>query len=204
MTLSFRRDHANNVRTLTIQQKTHIGFALVTTLLAVLCGTIIWESFRQYRQENADLQSFEFIHGAMFAANLLSAERGPTNDLLVRVQNDDATKMRNLLAARDRSDQALTHFRADIGQVAALDDRERGNLLHALDAVRVTLADARAEVDALAARPLASRTVRDIRHAQARLFRVVDTVSLLIDGAMTDTAMRDPSHVGRDPAGAVS
>lgn len=196
MTLSFHRDHANNVRTLTIQQKTHIGFALVTTLLAVLCGTIIWGSFRQYRQENADLQSFEFIHGTMVAANLLSAERGPTNDLLVRPQNDDTTKLRNLLAARDRSNQALARLRTAIGQAAALDDRERGNLLHALDAIRITLADARAEVDALAARPLASRTVRDIQHAQARLFRVVDTVSRLIDGAMADTAMRDPRTSG--------
>ncbi|MCM3755273.1 hypothetical protein M3665_25470, partial [Bacillus licheniformis] len=74
--------------------------------------------------------------------------------------------------------------------------RERGNLLHAVDAIRITLADARAEIDALDARPLASRTVRDIQHAQARLFRVVDTVSLLIDGAMTDTAMRDPRTSG--------
>ncbi|MCA3778749.1 MAG: sensor histidine kinase [Burkholderia sp.] len=196
MNLSFNRECANNVRSLTIQQKTQIGFALVTTLLALLCGTIIWGSVRQYRQENADLQSFEFIHGAMAAANMISAERGPTNDLLVRLQRDDATELRNLRAARDRSDQALARFRTAIGQATALDDRERSNLLHALDAIRITLADARAEVDALDAQPLASRTVHAIQHAQARLFRVVDTVSLLIDGAMTDTAMRDPHTSG--------
>ncbi|MCA3858819.1 MAG: sensor histidine kinase, partial [Burkholderia sp.] len=149
MNLSFNRECANNVRSLTIQQKTQIGFALVTTLLALLCGTIIWGSVRQYRQENADLQSFEFIHGAMAAANMISAERGPTNDLLVRLQRDDATELRNLRAARDRSDQALARFRTAIGQATALDDRERSNLLHALDAIRITLADARAEVDAL-------------------------------------------------------
>ncbi|WP_227739700.1 MULTISPECIES: sensor histidine kinase [Burkholderia] len=196
MNLSFNRERANDVRSLTIQQKTHLGFALVTTLLALLCGTIIAGSVRQYRQENADLQSFEFVHGAMIAANMISAERGPTNDLLVRAQPDAATERRNLRAARERSDRALAHFRAGIGHAAALDDRERGNLLHAVDAIRITLADARAEVDALDARPLASRTVRDIQHAQARLFRVVDTVSLLIDGAMTDTAMRDPRTSG--------
>lgn len=39
---SFSREHAYNIRSLTILQKTHIGFALVTTLLALLCGTIIW------------------------------------------------------------------------------------------------------------------------------------------------------------------
>ncbi|WP_217587523.1 HAMP domain-containing histidine kinase [Burkholderia sp. GbtcB21] len=196
MNMSFNREYANNGRSLTIQQKTHIGFALVTTLLALLCGTIVWGSFRQYRQENADLQGFELIHGAMVAANMISAERGPTNDLLVRLQHDEATEVRNLLAARARSDEALEHFRAGIGQASALDDRKRGNLLHALDAIRVTLADARAEVDALDARPLASRTVHDIQHAQAHLFRAVDTVSLLIDGAMTDTAMRDPHTSG--------
>ncbi|KVH37593.1 sensor histidine kinase [Burkholderia cepacia] len=193
---SFSREHAYNIRSLTILQKTHVGFALVTTLLALLCGTIIWGSFRQYRQENADLQRFEFVRGAMSAANVISAERGPTNDLLVRVQDDGATEIRNLLAARARSDNALERFRAGIAQAAVLDDRERGTLLHALDSVRTTLADARAEVDALDARPLASRTVHDIQHAQARLFRIVDTLSLLIDGAMSDTAMRDPRTSG--------
>ncbi|KVK98808.1 sensor histidine kinase [Burkholderia cepacia] len=193
---SFSREHAYNIRSLTILQKTHVGFALVTTLLALLCGTIIWGSFRQYRQENADLQRFEFVRGAMSAANVISAERGPTNDLLVRVQDDGATEIRNLLAARARSDNALERFRAGIAQAAVLDDRERGTLLHALDSVRMTLADARAEVDALDARPLASRTVHDIQHAQARLFRIVDSLSLLIDGAMSDTAMRDPRTSG--------
>ncbi|WP_423368397.1 ATP-binding protein [Burkholderia sp. LMG 32019] len=193
---SFSRERAYNIRSLTIQQKTHIGFALVTTLLALLCGTIIWGSVRQYRQENADLQSFDFVRGAMSAANVISAERGPTNDLLVRLQDDGATEVRNLLAARARSDQALEQFRAGIAQAAVLNDRERSNLLHALDSVRMTLADARAEVDALDARPLASLTVHDIQHAQARLFRIVDTLSLLIDGAMTDTAMRDPHTSG--------
>ncbi|WP_241288983.1 sensor histidine kinase [Burkholderia stabilis] len=190
------REHACDVRSLTIQQKTHIGFALVTTLLALLCGTIIWGSFRQYRQENADLQSFEFVRGAIVAANVISAERGPTNDLLVRLQNDGAAERRNLLAARARSDQALARFSAGIVQATSLDERERDNLLHALDTIRITLADARSEVDALDARPLASRTVHDIQHAQARLFRIVDAVSLLIDGAMTDTAMRDPHTSG--------
>ncbi|WP_241337678.1 sensor histidine kinase [Burkholderia stabilis] len=193
---SLNREHACDVRSLTIQQKTHIGFALVTTLLALLCGTIIWGSFRQYRQENADLQSFEFVRGAIVAANVISAERGPTNDLLVRLQNDGAAERRNLLAARARSDQALARFSAGIVQATSLDERERDNLLHALDTIRITLADARSEVDALDARPLASRTVHDIQHAQARLFRIVDAVSLLIDGAMTDTAMRDPHTSG--------
>lgn len=193
---SLNREHACDVRSLTIQQKTHIGFALVTTLLALLCGTIIWGSFRQYRQENADLQSFEFVRGAIVAANVISAERGPTNDLLVRLQNDGAAERRNLLAARARSDQALARFSAGIVQATTLDERERDNLLHALDTIRITLADARSEVDVLDARPLASRTVHDIQHAQARLFRIVDAVSLLIDGAMTDTAMRDPHTSG--------
>ncbi|WP_176039654.1 sensor histidine kinase [Burkholderia stabilis] len=193
---SLNREHACDIRSLTIQQKTHIGFALVTTLLALLCGTIIWGSFRQYRQENADLQSFEFVRGAIVAANVISAERGPTNDLLVRLQNDGAAERRNLLAARARSDQALARFSAGIVQATTLDERERDNLLHALDTIRITLADARSEVDALDARPLASRTVHDIQHAQARLFRIVDAVSLLIDGAMTDTAMRDPHTSG--------
>lgn len=193
---SFSRERAYNIRSLTIQQKTHIGFALVATLLALLCGTIIWGSFRQYRQENADLQSFEFVRGAMSAANVISAERGPTNDLLARLQDDGATEVRNLLAARVCSDEALERFRAGIAQATVLDDRERSNLLHALDSVRITLADARTEVDALDAQPLATRSVHDIQHAQARLFRIVDTLSLLIDGAMTDTAMRDPRTSG--------
>ncbi|MGU3781544.1 ATP-binding protein [Burkholderia metallica] len=193
---SFRLDPACNVRSLTIQQKTHIGFALVTTLLALLCGTIIWGSVRQYRHEDADLQRFDFVRCAISAANVISAERGPTNDLLVRSQDDGATEARTLSAARARSDRALARFRADIAQASVLDDRERSNLLHALDAVRIALADARAEVDALDARPLASRTVHDIQHAQARLFRIVDTLSSLIDGAMTDTGMGDPRTSG--------
>ena len=154
-------------------------------------------SVRQYRQENADLQSFEFVRGAMSAANVISAERGPTNDLLVRPQDDGAIEVRHLLAARVRSDQALDHFRGGIAQATVLDDRERSNLLHALDSVRITLADARTEVDALGMRPHATRGVHDIQHAQARLFRIVDTLSLLIDGAMTDTAMGDPRTSGR-------
>ncbi|MCA8019798.1 sensor histidine kinase [Burkholderia metallica] len=193
---SFRLDPACNVRSLTIQQKTHIGFALVTTLLALLCGTIIWGSVRQYRHEDADLQRFDFVRCAISAANVISAERGPTNDLLVRSQDDGATEARTLSAARARSDRALARFRAGIAQTSVLDDRERSNLLHALDAIRIALAAARAEVDALDARPLASRTVHDIQHAQARLFRIVDTLSPLIDGAISDTATDDPRTSG--------
>ncbi|MGS0891360.1 sensor histidine kinase [Burkholderia stagnalis] len=193
---SFNRERLRNLRSPTIQQKTHIGFALVATLLALLCGTIVWGSVRQYRQENADLQSFELIRDAMGAANVISAERGPTNAALARLQDDDAAEMRNLRAARHRSDQTLARLRAGIVQATVLDARERGSLLHALDTIRTMLADARAEVDALDARPPASRSVPAIQHAQARLFRIADALSLLIDRTMTGTAMRDPHQSG--------
>ncbi len=145
------------LRQLTIQQRMRIGLTLVVAMLALLCGTILANSYARYRQGNADLRAFELVRIAMVAANRVSAERGPTNDQLAHLRGDDAVERRNLAEARERSDAALAAFRDGLAHASNLGPTDPEGLRGALDLIIARLAAARREVDALAAQPSAAR-----------------------------------------------
>ncbi|VWB12336.1 sensor histidine kinase [Burkholderia seminalis] len=181
---------------LSIQQRMGIGFVLVVMLTIVACGTIVLESYRQYRQGSLDLRDFGRVERAMVAANLISAERWPANTLLALQPRDPAADVEAVSDARMRSNLALDALRTDIAQAATLEAPERRIALRALESIRAELDGARGEVDALAAQPLTARTVWQVQAAQDRMFAVADDLASLADDVMAGTAMRNPATSG--------
>ncbi|WP_233622748.1 sensor histidine kinase [Burkholderia seminalis] len=181
---------------LSIQQRMGIGFVLVVMLTIVACGTIVLESYRQYRQGSLDLRDFGRVERAMVAANLISAERWPANTLLALQRRDPTADVQAVSDARMRSNLALDALRTDIAQAATLEAPERRIALRALESIRAELGGARGEVDALAAQPLTARTVWQVQAAQDRMFAVADDLASLADDVMAGTAMRNPATSG--------
>ncbi|WP_343726884.1 HAMP domain-containing sensor histidine kinase [Burkholderia seminalis] len=181
---------------LSIQQRMGIGFVLVVMLTIVACGTIVLESYRQYRQGSLDLRDFGRVERAMVAANLISAERWPANTLLALQRRDPTADVQAVSDARMRSNLALDALRTDIAQAATLEAPERRIALRALESIRAELDGARGEVDALAAQPLTARTVWQVQAAQDRMFAVADDLASLADDVMAGTAMRNPATSG--------
>lgn len=184
------------LRQLTIQQRMRIGLTLVVAMLALLCGTILANSYARYRQGNADLRAFELVRIAMVAANRVSAERGPTNDQLAHLRGDDAVERRNLAEARERSDAALAAFRDGLAHASNLGLTDPEGLRGALDLIIARLAAARREVDALAAQPSAARTERQIVQVQVRMFGIVDALAPLIDDLSAHATLGNPDVAG--------
>ncbi|VWC84865.1 ATPase [Burkholderia lata] len=185
-----------NLRGISIRQRMRAGFVLVVMMTAVACGTNLWESYQQYRQGILDLRDFALVECVMIASNRISAERWPANRLLALRRRDSAAEAQALRDARARTDGALDALRADLAQAAALDAPERETALHALASVRAELAGARDEVDALAARPAASRATWQTQYAQDRMFAAADDLATLTNGVIAGTAMRHPDTFG--------
>ncbi|WP_244135679.1 sensor histidine kinase [Burkholderia seminalis] len=181
---------------LSIQQRMGVGFVLVVMLTIVACGTIVLESYRQYRQGSLDLRDFGRVERAMVAANLISAERWPANTLLALQRRDPAADVRAVSDARMRSNLALDALRTDIAQAVTLEAPERRIALRALESIRAELDGARGEVDALAAQPLAARAVWQVQAAQDRMFAVADDLASLANGVMAGTAVHNPATSG--------
>ncbi|MCA3934410.1 MAG: sensor histidine kinase, partial [Burkholderia sp.] len=175
-----------------IRQRIRAGFALVVALTAVACGTNVWESYRQYRQGSLDLRDFEQVERAMVALNLISAERWPANALLAHRRRDAAPDVVAVNASRERSDQALDALRTHIARTSVFDAPGRGIALHAIEAIRAELADARQAVDALAAQPPEARMAWQVQSAQDQMFAAADDVATLAHDVMAGTAMRHP------------
>ncbi|WP_322025403.1 HAMP domain-containing sensor histidine kinase [Burkholderia sp. BCC1977] len=194
MRCAFVADRAGivNLGDFSIRQRMRAVFALVAALTAVVCGSNVWESYRLYRQGSLDLRDFEQVERATLALNLISAERWPANALLAHRRRDAAADTVAVRAARVRSDQALDGLRAYLARTTVLDAPGRTIALHTFDAIRAGLADARRQVDALAARPPEARMVWEVQSAQDRMFAVADDLAALAQDVMAGTAMRHP------------
>lgn len=186
-----KQEAAARLQCLTIRQKMRAGFMVVTAFLVLLCGIIVWNSVNQFRQSNADLCGFNLVQSAMIASNVISAERGPSNNRLAHLKGDIAEEVRDLSDARVRTDRALNHFRRIVAQ-ADMRVNEQARLIHTIDAIRTELGGTRREIDDLAAKPTAERSAVLMWHAQSRMFAIVDAMTPLMDDIMTRTAMSDP------------
>ncbi|CAB3770226.1 MULTISPECIES: sensor histidine kinase [Burkholderia] len=177
---------------LPIRQWMRAGVALVVALTAVACGTNVWDSYRLYRQGSLDLRDFGQVERAMVALNRVSAERWPANVLLAHRRSDAAADVAAVSVARGRSDEALDALRTQLEQSGVLDALERGIALHAIESIRTELADARHEIDVLAAQPSSARAVWQIQSAQDRMVAAGDDLATLARDVMASAAMRHP------------
>ncbi|MGS1072845.1 ATP-binding protein [Burkholderia glumae] len=184
------------LRRLGTYQKIRIGFLVVAAIIALLCATIIAGNVDRFRKSSGDLQGFELARSAMAAASIVSAERGPMNNLLVDPQRDDARERAELAVARAASDHALLRFRVLAAQQGARGDEQAARAPALIDAVGLQLARARREADALAARAPVQREAGQLRRVQAEMFAVVDALTPLSDDLLIRLTRNNPDVAG--------
>ena len=137
------------------------GVALVFTL--ILAASVIGRSLDDYRRASRNLRGLESYRLILTAANLLSAERGPSNSIL----GDNGTSYTVL---RER----LSQFRARSAAIL-----ERLTVTGVVPAelimpARAQLFAGRREVDRVAAIPHASRSLEDVQSAIEKMVDVID------------------------------
>ncbi len=172
-------------------QAAFAGFA-ASLLLAVVLG--VWPIVSHYRQVERNLRGIE-AHGLLLtAANRMSAERGPSNVILSIEPGSDAAARDRLASFRETTDQSLAvlfDIEGDWAEPSFFDN------LHAF--VRATqhdLAQARAEVDRIAALPDTRRSEVGVRGAVDGMIAVVDRYQPVLNGHAQALGEVDPRLSG--------
>lgn len=188
-----------------IQLTGTIVIAVSSIVLATLAALPSVSNYLRYRTNAAQLTRFET---ALQSAWLVSAERGPANNMMGSF-SADAKLAEELNAAREATDDKLSQLETSFaGEIKA-----QPELAISLAETRRKLAHSREAVDQVAALPPEARTYSAMSNAIQSMFRAADSVNLLrgkaaraiilktpdvaIDIAMTGTAgvMRD--KIGR-------
>ncbi|KDR88212.1 diguanylate cyclase [Agrobacterium sp. TS43] len=188
-----------------IQLTGTIIIAVSSILLATLAALPSVYNFLRYRTNAAQLTRFET---ALQSAWLVSAERGPANNLM-GASVPDARLAEGLAAARKATDDKLSELEKSFAD----DIRTQPELAKSLAETRQKLEQSRELVDQVAALPPDARNHGAMSNAISSMFKAADSVNLLrgraaraiikvtpdvaIDIALTGTAgvMRD--RIGR-------
>ncbi len=188
-----------------IQLTGTIIIAVSSILLATLAALPSVSNYLRYRTNAQQLGRFET---ALQSAWLVSAERGPANNLMAS-SAVDASLVEALAAARKATDDKLSQVETSFAE----EIKAQPGLAKSLAETRQKLADSREAVDDVAALSLEARSYSAMANAIQSMFKAADTVNLLrgraaraiitktpdvaIDIAMTGTAgvMRD--RIGR-------
>lgn len=151
-----------------LRRKLLIGTGIALICTAILAMSVISRSFDDYRRARENLHELETYRLILDTANLLSAERGPSNSVL-----GDTGDARDLLRAR------LTSFRArsdaSLEQLVAI-----GVPADLLAATKAQLQKGRQEVDRVSAIPRAKRNLDDVQSVIESMFGVVDIFESVI------------------------
>ncbi|MCZ7447590.1 GGDEF domain-containing protein [Agrobacterium rhizogenes] len=188
-----------------IQLTGTIVIAVSAILLATLAALPSVSNYLRYRTNAQQLNRFET---ALQSAWLVSAERGPANNLMAAA-SADASLVERLATARKATDDKLLQVEASFAE----EIKTQPGLAKSLAETRQKLAQSREAVDAVAALSPEARSYSAMANAIQSMFTAADSVNLLrgkaaraiitrtpdvaIDIAMTGTAgvMRD--RIGR-------
>ena len=162
-----------------LRRKLSIGTGIVFVCTAILAVSLIGRSFDDYRRAGHNLRGLESYRLILAAANLLSAERGPTNSVLGDSGVTHGELRERLTAFRARSDTILDQLSARSGA---------GVPPELLAPVRAQLLEGRREVDRVASIPRNRRSVDDVQSVIESMFRIVDRFQSVVAwkaGALT-------------------
>lgn len=175
---------------ITLEGKLLFATAIVGLLTLILTASALIPTYQSYRSAQDNLRAVESFRRVLEAANRISAERGPSNDIMsIEPKSSPATEER-LAAFRKRSDLALAALKApmheeiDAAAARALDD--------ALANTKDQLDHARATVDRIAATPLSNRRTEDIQTAIGEMISVVDVFQNVTNGQVAAFTTRHP------------
>jgi diguanylate cyclase (GGDEF)-like protein len=148
-----------------LRRKLLVGAGIAFICTSILAIGVIGRSFDDYRRARQNLRGLESYRIILSAANLLSAERGPSNSVLGDAGVTHGALRERLAAFRARSDAILDQVSAPSGAGVPAD---------LLKPVRAQLLEARREVDRVAATPRERRALGDVQSVIEGMFKVVD------------------------------
>ena len=151
-----------------LRRKLLVGSGIALVCTAILAMSVIGRSFDDYRRARQNLRELENYRLILDAANLLSAERGPSNSVLGDAGATHDLLRDRLMAYRERSDAILDQLAA-VGVPADM-----------LASTRTQLSKGRQEVDRVAAIPRSMRHLDDVQSVIESMFGVVDIFESVI------------------------
>lgn len=160
-----------------LRRKLLIGTGIALVCTGILATSVIGRSLDDYRRARQNLSGLESYRLILDAANLLSAERGPSNSVLGDAGVTHGALRERLTAFRAKSDAILDRLSARAGVSPEM-----------LAPTRMQLLEGRRQVDRVAAMPRADRSVADVQAAIESMFQVVDTFQSVVAwkaGALT-------------------
>lgn len=146
-----------------LRRKLLIGTGIALVCTAILAMSVIVRSLDDYRRARQNLRGLESYRLILDTANLLSAERGPSNSVLGDAGVTHGALRERLTAFRARSDAILGQLSASAGVPQDL-----------LAPTKVQLEKGRLEVDRVAAIPRDLRRLDDVQSVIENMFGVVD------------------------------
>lgn len=176
-----------------LRRKLLIGTGIAFICTSILAVSVISRSFDDYRRARQNLRGLESYRLILDAANLLSAERGPSNSLLGDSGMTHDLLEKRLAAFRARSDASLEALSASNGA---------GVPQALLKPVRAQLLKGRQEVDRVASLPPTRRGLDDVQSAIDNMIEVIDVFEPVIAwkaGALTSSnpGLAEPVMTGR-------
>lgn len=160
-----------------LRRKLLIGTGIALVCTGILATSVIGRSLDDYRRARQNLSGLESYRLILDAANLLSAERGPSNSVLGDAGVTHGALRERLTAFRAKSDAILDRLSASAGVSPDM-----------LAPTKMQLQEGRRQVDRVAAMPRADRSVADVQAAIESMFQVVDTFQSVVAwkaGALT-------------------
>jgi diguanylate cyclase (GGDEF)-like protein len=179
------RDHG-------VRQKLLVGAVIAIACTAILAMSVIVRSYGDYQRARDNLIGLESFRLILETANLLSAERGPSNSVLGEGVKSEGPLAARLALFRTRSDAAL-------GTLFAMShSKTTGVVIPAalLTPVRDQLVAARREVDRVAALPPPLRSLADVQSVIENMFQVVDTFQTVIRWKAAQLTISNPDLAG--------
>jgi diguanylate cyclase (GGDEF)-like protein len=164
-----------------LRRKLLIGTGVALVCTGILAASVISRSLDDYRRARQNLDGLEGYRLILNAANLLSAERGPSNSVLGDAGVTDGALRERLASFRSRSDAILEQLSASGGIPP-----------HLLIPVKVQLQEGRREVDRVAAIPRAGRSIADVQAAIESMFQVVDTFQSVVAWKVAALSVSSP------------
>lgn len=170
-----------------LRRRLLVGVGVAIACTAVLAGSVIARAINDYRHAAQNLREIADYRLVLDAANILSAERGPSNSVLGDATGADPSLRERLAAFRARSNATLDRL-----SIPAAGHRTSIIPASFLTPVRSQLVSARQEIDRLTAVPRAQRGLMDVQSAIENMFQVVDIFQKAIVWKVRTLAVSNP------------
>lgn len=164
-----------------LRRKLLIGTGIALVCTAVLAVSVIGQSLDDYRHARQNLRGLESFRLILDTANLLSAERGPSNSVLGATAAEHGALRERLAAFRARSDAILDQLSTSAGVPPGL-----------LAPAKAQLQKGRQEVDRVAAIPRDRRRLEDVQSVIEHMFDVVDIFQSVVIWKAGDLTAQNP------------